>query len=487
MTIRQALFLFIQILMICSFSYAEETIWYWNSSDSLDANSHGNLKKIGITKLFLKAGHFWHYNGSYGNAHFKFPEPSGYMKNYEIHLVYTFSQSGRDNFYARMLKDEKNATSFVLDSIKWQHSILEHDSHKVTGLQFDLEGHVDLGLYTRFLKAVRKRFPKLALSIAVQPFWKKKPGFETLLKANDFYCLMLYDFSKSKTSGRISKIADLDWMISEISDFEQFKIPFYAGLPTYSYSLLYNSKGRLLNSWSPFRLEGLSENKYFRHLSTRFSTTGSYSPVEDTASLERKKVDNYNGEQITTFQAVDDLVYSNISIKKGYTVSIVRITPASVSLYLDRIKAGKFRYLVGNTYFRLGMDWEDHVLPSVRLLKGVSRGESSPLEVKICQLSSSFYFQVDVPKDVESICSGSASGLIIEFQNAVPEKIDAGEFDRCKKVGNRHMMYEFHIAPGEKIRTGLIPGKYLPLTVSAWFKDSDSFETIWSKKQYFNR
>ncbi|MCK5685072.1 glycoside hydrolase family 18 protein, partial [bacterium] len=253
-----------------SLLHCEETIWYWNGSDSLNDRNHLRLKKIGIKKIFLKAGHFWFYNDQFGINSFKYPEPAGLLKKFDIHLVYTFAQSGKDNFYKQMIKEPKKAVKYIIDTVEWQIAVFNNVQHPVKGLQFDLEGHVDLELYARLLKAVKKKFPSLDLSIAVQPFWQKKKGFKKLLNTVDFHCLMLYDFHKAKKQGNISKIADIDWILKEISKFNLLKKPFYAGLPTYSYSMLYNKKGKLIKNWAPFRLEGLSENKYFKYKSTKY-------------------------------------------------------------------------------------------------------------------------------------------------------------------------------------------------------------------------
>ena len=466
-------------------------IWHWHLYNAPDLHVYARVKNLKMKGIFLHIGEFFYCDG---NREFQFLQFHTYSfenlignKNLELHLTFTFSANSRFTFLKYFDNHTEDAISYIVDTID---SILDMFSCKkirVDGIQLDMEGKIDLSKYKSLIDSVRERFGEdYLISIAIPTYWYKKKDFTPLIKSADFIVPMLYDYAKDKYVSGMVRVTDTKWIEDWVAKTDKLEIPFYAGIPTYSYSVIYDEKGKRSVSWARSSPEDLSQNPDFELIKSKRANV--------------RRTDKYNGDNIYIFKAKRDTYLENYELKKGSKVKIDFVTPYGIARYIEASKKSEAKNLLGLAFFRYGYSHEELVSGYMEISRAIEKG-NMPVprpEVEIL-FDSQGYIPMhigDVIKigvvlkntgDSPSFCTSINNKVILEIVNGNPVKSYRGAFEEIESKDKKITLKEYLLADGELIMSGgiFIKVEELPLVLNCYAEiiDIDGKNKINSKTQ----
>lgn len=296
----------------------------------------------------------------------------------ETHLSYSFSAE----FRARFDKGGESAmagpaspgqgqgkcsTAFIVDSIGRNMAAV---ADLVDGVQLDMEGLKDLDPYTSLIRAVRNdsRTSGKFVSICPQIGWKWKFGaFRRLAEECDFMAIMIYDqrwgpkvSSFLKILGEL-KVTSPEWIGDTVRKFDGYGVPFFAGIPSYDYIKVYDTKGSARDHWSLGSAVREENAAFLESLANddNFETLDNGSPFKGDHDL------------CYLFRALADTTVKGpagpFSLRAGESIKADLVTPAAVRGYGAAAAAGgaKCANYIGFSIFKLGTTSPDE-FPEVK-------------------------------------------------------------------------------------------------------------------------
>jgi len=297
---------------------------------------------------------------------------------------------------------------------------------------------------------------------------------------------MLYDYAKDKYVSVMVRVTDTKWIEDWVAKTDKLEVPFYAGIPTYSYSVIYDKKGKRYVSWAKSSPEDLSQNPDFELIkSKRASVRGA---------------DEYNGDNVYTFKAIRDTYLENYELKKGSKVKIDFVTPYGITRYIEASKKSEARNLLGVAFFRYGYSHEELVLGYRDISRAIEKGNMpvSRPEVEIL-FNSQGHIPIKIGDVIKigvilkntgespSFCTSNNNKVILEIVNGNPVKSYRGAFEEIESKDKKITLKEYLLADGELIMSGgiYIEVEELPLVLNchAEITDIDGENEIYSKTQ----
>lgn len=347
----------------------KNALWHWPSAFD-DSRIEQlplllELNKKGMNVIFARYGHFSENNDNPGTPAYK---QLNFEKEYfktlfeagvEIHLSFSFSEEFRQHYdTGDQYKEgsDKFSSTFIINNINKSIKGIEK---YISGIQLDMEGLKSLNKYSHVLSLIRNdsQLGDYLLSICPQVSWKYKFfQIRKLLSLCDFAAIMIYDHRWGVYVDRkipilsTLKVSDPDWIRSTIKKYDKYKIPFYAGVPSYDYIKVYDSEKKARDHWSLLRKDRQENIDFLYNLknSTDFECQRYEEPLDNDHDL------------IYQFKALKDTVVPtwnrDFSILKGEYIKADILTADAVKGYCTAaISAGEqTNYFTGFSIFKLG-------------------------------------------------------------------------------------------------------------------------------------
>lgn len=112
-------------------------------------------------------------------------------------------------------------------------------------LQLDFDcAESRLESYRKLVGVLRKRIAPTPLVITALPSWLDRSAFARLAKATDGYVLQVHSLERPKTIEDPMSLCDPDLARRAVAKTSKLGVPFRVALPTYSYLIAFDAKGR---------------------------------------------------------------------------------------------------------------------------------------------------------------------------------------------------------------------------------------------------
>jgi len=466
-------------------------IWHWHLSNAPHRDVYQEAEDLEIKGIFLHFGEFFYCDGNRQFQPLQFYTDSFENlrgnKNLELHLTFTFSANSRSTFLKYFDNHTEDAISYTVDTIDSILNIFNCKKIRVDGIQLDMEGKIDLSKYKSLIDSVGERFGEdYLISIAIPTYWHRKKEFISLIKSADFIIPMLYDYAKDKYVSGMVRVTDTKWIEDWIAKTDKLEIPFYAGIPTYSYSVIYNEEGKRSVSWAKSSPEELSQNPDFELIKSKRANV--------------RGTNKYNGDNIYIFKAKRNTYLENYPLKKGSKVKIDFVTPYGIAKYIEASKKSKAENLLGVAFFRYGYSHEELVGGYREISRAIEKGNMPAPRPEVEILFDS---QRHIPMHIDdvikigvilkntgespSFCTSTNNKVILEIANGNPVKFYRGGFEEIESEERKITLKEYLLSNEELIMSGgiYIKVEELPLVLNchAEIVDIDGKNEIRSRTQ----
>jgi len=461
-------------------------IWHWHLGTPPGNNVLKDIEKLSIKGVFLHVGEFSYYHDQFQFRSLNLNREAIHSlkknKNLQLHLTFTFSGGSHFPFLRQFHKKTPEAISFVIDTIHRYISSFSYLNISLGGIQLDMEGKIDLGKYKLLVDAVEKEFgDRYLISITPPTYWYGKKGFKALIERVDFFVPMLYDYQKSKRVSGITRVTDSRWMERWIKKFNTLDKPFYAGIPTYSYSIIYDHQGKRIEPWAQAYPESLSQNPDFK--------------LSQTSRANMSGTKKYDGDNVYIFEALRDTTLDKNDLKKGAKVKINIVTPRSITRYIKKINGLKTHNLTGISLFRYGYDRENLVAGKDEIgsaLNGNSIHTLNPAAEILYNKREhpslnigdtiTFTLLLNNKGTKESYCTNNSNHLMLTIKNGRIRSYHRGDFEDAKQTAEGIIFKEYLLDKKEVVISGNIQVTItrFPLEISyqGTFTDLDSIKEI---------
>lgn len=295
----------------------------------------------------------------------------------QIHLAFGF----RDSFVQFIDSGDPAAVDDVLSGIESTiHYISGTQSvpyPQIAGIQLDYEGD-DLADYANLIDAVRQRFgDSYLISSWVPVRYLDQSAFTMLIEDLDFLIPMLYDFGwpQDFDLGGNFEVTDPGWIAQQIPLWENLGKPYYAGIPSYSYAVIYDALARKTATWAnQITPEELSQHPNFTLLDSQLNS--------QTVPADP---DIYSGDNIHIFHCITSTTLHAHPIVAGGRVKFDVVTPQGVKRYKNTAESNAGANFLGVALFRdiettpnmwdtAFDDADRHVMPAVRVSQALANG-----------------------------------------------------------------------------------------------------------------
>ncbi len=454
-------------------------IWHWHLNNAPDLHVYARAKDLKMKGIFLHIGEFFHCDGNPQFQLLQFHTHSFEKlienKSLELHLTFTFSAISQSTFLKYFDKHTEDATSYIVDTIDSILNIFNCKKIRVDGIQLDMEGKIDLSKYKSLIDSVRERFGEdYLISIAIPTYWYRKKDFTPLIKSADFIVPMLYDYAKDRYVSGMVRVTDTKWIEDWVSKTDKLEVPFYAGIPTYSYSVIYDKKGKRSVSWAKSSPEDLSQNPDFELIKSKRAIV--------------RGADEYNGDNVYIFKAKRDTYLENYELKKGSKVKIDFVTPYGITRYMGASKKSEAKNLLGVAFFRYGYAREELVVGYRDISRAIEKRDMPAPKPEVEILFDS---QGHIPMQIgdvikigvilknrgesPSFCTSNNNKVILEIVNGNPVKSYRGAFEEIESKDKKITLKEYLLADGELIMSGgiYIKVEELPLVLNCHAEITD--------------
>jgi hypothetical protein len=372
--------LFCLCLKTFSFNYA---IWHWHLNYHFDPDSLKTLAEIPISDLYYHAGNFAFirqkpdFETTAKRQNF-IADFSSLQQFKSIHLCYTFGNSPASPFVTEFLnKDAKKGISYITERLQEDFLFYQTLNNKVQGIQIDLEGgNINFTVYQELLTEIKKVIPQALISITPMSSWIKRPEFRKLAKKADFIVPMLYDFHRGKRAEDDLKVTDYNWLKKMVAAWDELEKPIVYGLPTYSYSILYDHTGQMRVPWAVYNPETITENRRFELQHFDFNRSGF------------GKESRMTRDRVLSYMAMERFSFSNQNFEKGSIFKYNFISAQALNEYIEAIKSSNAKYGHGVAFFRYGRPTEALVLSAERLKLAVTGNFHAPLSIKLERINT---------------------------------------------------------------------------------------------------
>jgi len=365
----------------------------------------------------------------------------------EIHLAYSFGNSSLDPFVTAYLnRKPAEAVAWICEHIREDFALYHALNHRVQGIQIDLEGgSIDFKIYQTLLDRLRELIPEVKLSITPMSSWVKRPSFQKLAESADLIVPMLYDFKRSRNAKYDLKVTDYHWLQKMVKLYDQLNKPVIYGIPTYSYSIVYDHTGKMEIPWALISPDSATENLRL----SRGSMTYNLSKGDGESTLSR--------DRVLKFQALEKVRFSNQSFQKGSTVKYNFLSPSAVAQYMEAVTETPSRWGRGIAFFRFGVPGEALVLDAWRLKAAINESFGSKIKIKaeIIEGSQGEFFLALTNLGRSTYFGKTGLSLILPPGIEIFSK-SSGDFERFSTRDGAHVFEEDFFERREMLITPLL-------------------------------
>ena len=364
----------------------EVSLWYWHQPFRILPQEAAEWKALGVRQLFVQAGSF---RKDASGIHMALPqiwETAG--NGLAVHLVFHLDGSLAQEFSTLDLQALETP---LLDGIRREREAAEHTGVKVAGVQLDFDCPTrQLPKYADLLRDVRKAVASesCALSITALPTWYGSRLVDAPLAQVDFAVPQYYEPELPKSLDKFATVSRLSLVEHGLRAAGRQGAPFYAGLPVYGHSLLYDAQGQLAGTYH--RMGALDA---FRHPAFR---------------LARAFGADANGAPATPETAIGETLYDFVAVapaKSGRGVGFHLVydlpTPTLLARHLALVRAQRPRNCRGVILFRYPEARETATLP-LPTLQAVLQGKTPHPQLKVeIQARALPWEQIETGRKVE--------------------------------------------------------------------------------------
>ncbi len=220
-----------------------DAAWLWQEYVPEDAADRLNAGDIEV--VFLRVGHFrMNYDNHFVDFGFDETEFDP-LDQQQVHATYSFGE----DFINYLESDTETALADVIAGLD---ETLYDDGYRfpmLAGIDLDAEG-IDVETYTVLLDAVFEEFgSQYLISLSPQNWMIDASGYDEMVEHVDFIVPMCYDYGWANTYGDNFEVTDPGWIMARSAVFESKGLPYYVGIPTYSYYKIYDASGTCVNHW----------------------------------------------------------------------------------------------------------------------------------------------------------------------------------------------------------------------------------------------
>lgn len=252
----------------------------------------------------------------------------------ELHLVYNATR--RLLMAVEQLAPDKFA-SFVAQEFGQDLEQAKHDRAVVTGLQLDFDFPTRLlPRYAALLNQLRKNLStNIQLSITGLPTWVNSTDLRLVLEPLDFWIPQCYGTAiptRVEQQIAISSSTDVERFLAKIC---QLNKPFYAGLSAYSYAILYDTNGKLIELRGDLDSDSIAQDPSLALISQQAFKQGGASEIR------------------YVYRARQETVLDGLVIREGESLMIDLPTIASLRASARAVRENAGDSLLGICVFRL--------------------------------------------------------------------------------------------------------------------------------------
>ena len=328
--------------------------WSWRTQAPSAQDVQAAFAATNARTLFLRAGQF---DSMDGRVHRIRPVTGTIPTGVELHLVYNSTRRFLNGFES---VDLVRTAESILQTCQYDVDRALKDGADVAGLQldFDVPSRL-LPKYGALLRLLRDRLPtSINLSVTGLPTWTANSELATVLDAVDFWIPQFYGAKVPERLEQRTPISSPKDVASSVSRVRAFNKLFYAGLATYSYSILYGKDGTLIE------LRGDID-----------PAAAAIHPSLDLQS--RDMFSNDRGETRYEFRAASDLVLDGLIIQEGQTVVVEVPTAAALRESARAVRENAGEFLLGICLFRMPTAGDGAVLDANEIAAGLNDIETS--------------------------------------------------------------------------------------------------------------
>jgi hypothetical protein len=253
----------------------------------------------------------------------------------ELHLVY----NGTRKLLRELERfDADEVARVVADTYRSDLSRAANENVEVRGLQLDLDVPTRLlPRYGQILRRVRELLPPdAALSVTGLPTWADSNDIHAVLEAVDFWVPQCYGANiPTRVTERIpiSSPKEVERTMAKVRKLEK---PFYAGLSAYSYAILYDKNGDLIELRGDIDPSAAAMNK-----DLELAATQTFKGDARTSHIRRE------------YRAKKDFVLDGLVIHAGETLVFDLPTAASLRASARAVRENAGESLLGICVFRI--------------------------------------------------------------------------------------------------------------------------------------
>ncbi len=329
--------------------------WAWRTQTPDSAELAKVFAATNAKTLFVRAGQF---DLTGGAVHRIRPASGKIPAVTELHLVYNATRPFLRSFESL---DTDATVKALAATFQADVSRARNDGTDVHGLQLDLDiPNRLLEKYAEVLRRLRGLLPPdTKLSITGLPAWIESDDLGLVLYQVDFWIPQFYGGNiPTLITDRIatSSASDVGRTISKV---RLLKKPFYAGLAAYSYAILYDTEGRLVE------------------------LRGDIDPMwaEKNPSLELVERKFFRGDARSSqvryeYRARADLVLDGLIIRSGETLVFDLPTAASIRAAAAAVRKNAGVQLLGICMFRLPIAGDETALGVTEIANALADKQS---------------------------------------------------------------------------------------------------------------
>lgn len=281
-----------------------------------------------------------------------------------------------------------------------------NESAQVFGLQLDLDfPNRLLPKYATLLKKLRPLLPRdTKLSITGLPAWMTSSDLTTVLDAVDFWIPQCYGGEIPSHITELIPISSASDVATTVEQARRLGKPFYAGLATYSYAILYGVDGNLIEIRGNIDPADVAKQTELEQIERR-----SFSTVEPSAMRYE-------------YRAKNDVVIDGLTVRAGQTVVLDVPSSASLRASARAVRENGGSDLLGICLFRLPIETDDAVLTIDEVKPALADVETKVVtSVDLLKLDDGrLYIEVNNTGNASTLLAENAFTVDIDVPRASP-------------------------------------------------------------------
>ncbi len=451
--------------------------WAWRT----DTPSEKDIQQANVEThariIFLRAGQFDLEKGELQRIRTvagKLPA------SVELHLVYNATR--RLLIALEQLAPDKFA-SLVAQEFGQDLGRAKRDDAVVTGLQLDFDFPTRLlPRYAELLNQLRRNLPtNIKLSITGLPTWANSPDLRLVLAPLDFWIPQCYGTAiptRVEQQIAISSSTDVERFLAKI---RQLNKPFYAGLSAYSYAILYDTNGKLIELRGDLDSDLIAQDRSLALISQQ--------AFKQSGASEIRYV----------YRAQQETVLDGLVIHEGESLMIDLPTAASLRASARAVRENAGDFLLGICVFRLPTANDVTVLTLAEISAAlIDKDVVAKTKVSLSNIGDELQVSAE-NQGTASAIPGADSFTIDLFVpagtfNSVTRAIGLSDFEtRCGNIesnsepcsalrANIIRLKSTLWKPGKQIRVGLKMKTTLPTSIPVIVSTSSDENQLFNEK-----